>query len=160
MSTKPVKPIPEGYHTFTPYLCFDDAAAAIEFYKKALGATELFRMADPSGRIAHAEIKIGDSPIMLSDQNPEHEAFSPTKFGGSPAKFVLYVEDVDARIGRAVAAGAKLVRPIENHFYGDRSGTIKDPFGYTWYVSTHIEDVSPDEVARRAEAAMAARKKS
>jgi len=160
MTTKPAKPIPDGYHTFTPYLCFDDAAAAIEFYKKALGATELFRMADPGGRIAHAEIKIGDSPIMLSDQNPEYEAFSPTKFGGSPAKFVLYVEDVDARIGRAVAAGAKLVRPIENHFYGDRSGTIKDPFGYTWFVSTHIEDVPPDEIGRRAEAAMAAKKKA
>ena len=158
MST--VKPIPEGYHSVTPYLCLNDAAAAIDFYKRALGAVEIMRMPDPSGKIMHAEIKIGDSHVMLSDEAPGWDAFSPRKYGGSPVKLCLYVEDVDARIGRAVAAGGKLIRPIENHFYGDRSGAVQDPFGYTWFISTHVEDVPPEELDRRAKKAMAEMSKS
>lgn len=145
-----VKPIPQGYHSVTPYLIFDDAAKAIEFYKKALGAAELMRFPAPGGRIGHAEIKIGDSPVMLADENAEMNARSPRTIGGSPVSLMVYVEDVDARVAQAVAAGAKLTRPVANQFYGDRTGGIEDPFGYHWYLATHVEDVSTDELKRRA----------
>jgi PhnB protein len=149
-----VKPIPEGYHTVTPYLIIRGAAKAIDFYKKAFGATELFRMAQPDGRIGHAELKIGDSPIMLADEHPQMGAKSPEAFGGSPVSILLYVEDVDKVFNQAVAAGAKVERPVQNQFYGDRSGGVKDPFGHSWYLSTHIEDVSHAEMERRAKEAM------
>ena len=151
--TDGVKPIPEGYHTATPYLIVGDGARALEFYKQAFGATELFRMAGPDGRIGHAEIKIGDSPIMLADEHPEMNARSPRTLGGSPVSLVLYVEDVDAVVEQAVAAGAKLTRPVANQFYGDRTGGVEDPFGHVWYIATHVEDVSPEELQRRAAAA-------
>ena len=149
-----VKPIPEGYHSVTPYLILDDATRALEFYKKALGAVELMRMPAPGGKIGHAEIKIGDSPIMLSDEYAEMGARSARAFGGSPIMLMIYLEDVDARVAQAVAAGAKLVRPVANQFYGDRTGGIDDPFGFHWYIATHIEDVPPDELAKRAAKAM------
>ena len=144
-----VRPIPEGYHSVTPYLIVDGAAAAIEFYKMVFGATEVMRMPAPGGRIGHAEIKIGDSHIMLADENPEMNARSPKSVGGSPLSLLLYVEDVDNTVERAVAAGAKLERPAEDKFYGDRMGAIEDPFGHHWYVGTHIEDVSPEEMKKR-----------
>lgn len=144
--------IPEGYHTATPYLCVRDAASAIEFYKKAFGATELMRLADPNGKIGHAEIKIGDAPIMLADEFPEMDFRSPQSLGGSPVTIVLYVEDVDALASQAVAAGAKVLRPVEDQFYGDRMGKLADPFGHVWSVATHKEDVSPEEMRRRAAA--------
>ena len=145
-----VKPIPQGYHSVTPYLILDDAAKAIEFYKKALGAVELMRFPAPGGRIGHAEIKIGDSPVMLADESPEEGHKSLRTIGGSPVSLMIYVEDVDARVAQAVAAGAKLTRPVANQFYGDRTGGIEDPFGYQWYIATHVEDVSMDELKRRA----------
>ena len=143
------KPIPEGFHSVTPYLCVNDAAGALEFYKKAFGATELMRMPDPGGRIGHAEVKIGDSIIMLADEFPEMGFRSPQTLGGSPFAIYLYVEDVDAVVGQAVAAGAKLVKEVKDQFYGDRNGGLEDPFGHIWYVSTHKEDVSPEEMKRR-----------
>jgi len=152
MSGKP-KPIPDGYHTATPYLIVNDAAGAIEFYKKAFGATEVMRMAQPNGKIGHAEIKIGDSPIMLADESPEMGARDPKAFGGSPVSILLYVEDVDTTFSRAVAAGAKVQRPVADQFYGDRTGGVEDPFGHVWYIATHTEDVSPEEMSRRAAAA-------
>jgi PhnB protein len=143
----PVKPIPEGYHAITPYLIIDGAAQAIDFYKKVFGATELFRMPDPTGkRIGHAELKIGDSQIMLADENSNMGFRNPKAYGGTPVSLLLYVNDVDATIPRAVAAGAKLLKPIQDQFYGDRSGTIHDPFGHVWTVATHIKDVSPEEM--------------
>lgn len=150
--TSKVKPIPEGYHTATPYLIIKGAADAIEFYKKAFGATELMRMSGPGGKIGHAEIKIGDSVIMLADEAPEMNARSPQSFGGSPISILLYVEDVDAVFNRAVAAGAKVERPVTDQFYGDRIGGLTDPFGHAWYISTHKEDVSPEEMKKRAAA--------
>jgi PhnB protein len=152
MTSKP-KPIPDGYHTATPYLIVKDAARAIEFYKKAFGATELVRMAQPDGKIGHAEIKIGDSPIMLADEFPEMGARSPQSLGGSPVSILLYVENVDAVFSQAVAAGAKVQRPVKDQFYGDRTGGVEDPFGHLWYIATHMEDVSPDEMRKRAAAA-------
>ena len=149
-----VKPIPDGYHSVTPYLIFDNAAAALEFYKKALGAVELMRFPAPGGKIGHAEIMIGDSPVMLADESPEMNARSARTIGGSPISLLVYVEDVDALVARAVAAGAKLVRPVANQFYGDRTGGIDDPFGYHWYIAMHVEDVPPDELKRRAAKAM------
>jgi len=151
MSTK-VKPIPDGYHTVTPYLVVNGAANALDFYKKAFGATELFRFPQPDGKIMHAEIKIGDSPLMLADEFPEMNARSPQSFGGSPVTIMLYVEDVDALYSQAVAAGAKPLRPVKDQFYGDRSGSVTDPFGHVWHISTHIEDVPPDELRKRAAA--------
>jgi PhnB protein len=147
-----VKPVPEGYHTVTPYLIFDGAGGAIEFYKRALGASEVMRLDDPSGRIHHAEIRIGDSQIMLADEHPELQALSPKTIGGSPVTMHVYVEDVDAAVDRAVKAGAKLVRPVADQFYGDRTGGIEDPFGYRWFIATHKEDLTLDEVRRRAAA--------
>lgn len=145
-----VKPIPEGYHTLTPYLIVKGAAAALEFYARALGAQELVRMADPSGKVGHAEMKIGDSPFMLADEFPEMGALAPPAGGGHSVSFLVYVPDVDAAFARALAAGAKAVRPVQDQFYGDRSGTLEDPFGHQWTLATHVEDVSPEEMERRA----------
>jgi PhnB protein len=152
-----VKPIPEGYHTVTPYLYINGAAKSLEFYKKAFGAIELFRMPGPGGKIGHAEIKIGDSPIMLADEHPEMGARSPDSIGGTAVGIVLYVEDVDALFKQAVAAGAKVERPVQDQFYGDRSGSLIDPFGHKWHLATHKEDVSPEEMQKRMQAAMAAK---
>ena len=149
-----VKPIPDGYHSVTPYLIMNDAAAALEFYKKAFGAVELMRMPAPGGRIGHAEIRIGDSPVMLADENLQMNARSARTIGGSPVSLMVYVEDVDAVVAQAVAAGGKLVRPVANQFYGDRTGGIDDPFGYHWYIATHVEDVPPAELEKRAAKAM------
>jgi len=150
--TAAVKAIPEGYHSVTPYLIFSGASDAIAFYKRALGAEEVMRMADPGGRIHHAEIKIGDSRIMMADEHPELQALSPKTVGGSPVSIHLYVADVDGAVERAVAAGAKLVRPVADQFYGDRVGGIEDPFGYRWFIATHKEDLTMDEIHRRAAA--------
>jgi PhnB protein len=149
-----VKAIPEGQRTVTPYLCVRGGAAAIEFYKKAFGATELGRMQDPSGSVGHAEIQIGDSRIMLADENPQQGFRSPQTIGGSPVMIHLYVENVDAVFNQAVAAGAKPIRPVEDQFYGDRSGGVEDPFGHSWWIATHIEDVSMEEMRARAAKAM------
>lgn len=151
--TSKVKPIPEGYHTVTPYLYIKDAGRALEFYKQAFGATEVFRMDGPDGRVGHAEIKIGDSHIMLADEFPEMNARSPQTIGGSPVSLLLYVEDVDTVFNRAVETGAKSLKPVQDQFYGDRTGGIEDPFGHVWYIATHIEDVSPEEMHQRAAAA-------
>jgi PhnB protein len=147
-----VKPIPDGYRAVTPYLIFNDAGGAIEFYKKALGATEVMRLEDPSGKVHHAEIKIGDSRIMLADEHPEIQALSPKTIGGSPVSMHVYVEDIDAAVERAVKAGAKLVRPVADQFYGDRTGGVEDPFGYRWFIATHKEDLTMGEIRRRAAA--------
>lgn len=151
--TSKVKPIPDGYHSITPYLIIKGASDAIEFYKKAFGATELFRMAQPDGRIGHAEIKIGDSAIMLADEFPEMGHKSPTSLGGSPVSLLLYVEDVDAVYAQAVSSGAKEDRPVEDKFYGDRGGSLIDPYGHIWHIATHMEDLSPEEMEKRATAA-------
>jgi PhnB protein len=147
-----VKAIPDGYHTMTPYLIVDGAARAIDFYTKVLGATEKMRMPSPGGKIGHAELNLGDTMIMLADEHPEMDARAPRAFGGSPVSLMLYVPDVDATVAKATAAGARVVRKVENQFYGDRMGTIEDPFGHRWHVATHVEDVPPDELARRAAA--------
>ena len=149
-----VKPIPEGYHSVTPYLIVSDAAGAIEFYKKAFGATELVRMPAPGGRVGHAELRIGNSRVMLADEFPDMGARSPKAFGGSPVSLHLYVDDVDAVAKRALAAGAKELRPVKDQFYGDRLGSVTDPFGHIWHISTHKEDLSPEELKRRAAKAM------
>jgi PhnB protein len=148
----PVKPIPDGYHSITPYLTVKGAASALEFYEKAFGAKVLFRMDDKDGRVGHAEIQIGDSRVMLSDEAPELGVSSPQSVGGTPVSIHLYTDDVDATVARAVAAGARVTRPVADQFYGDRSGVLTDPFGHRWYVSTHTEDVPPDELERRAAA--------
>ncbi len=150
-----VKPIPEGYHSVTPYLIIKGAADAIEFYKKAFGATELFRFPTPDGKIGHAEIKIGDSPIMLADEVTEMGYKSPQTLGGSPVSLGIYVEDVDTIFNQAVTAGASIREALQDKFYGDRIGTLVDPFGHVWHVATHKEDVSPEEMERRAKAASA-----
>ena len=141
--TAGVRAIPEGYHSVTPYLIFNAAGDAIAFYEKALGVEEIMRLADPSGTVHHAEIRLGDSRIMLADEHPEIQALSPIH---------LYVEDVDRAVERAVAAGAKLVRPVADQFYGDRVGGIEDPFGYRWFIATHKEDLTIEEIGRRAAA--------
>ena len=151
--SKAVKPIPEGYHTVTPYLIIKGAAKALEFYKKAFGATELFRMDQPDGKIGHAEIKIGDSPIMLSDEHLEMKHSGPKTLGGSPVSILLYVEDVDKVFNRAINAGAEQQMPVEDKFYGDRSGSLVDPFGHIWHIATHKEDVAPEEMEKRMAAA-------
>jgi len=147
-----VKAIPEGYHTATPYLTIKGAAAALDFYKRAFGAMEVMRMATPEGKVGHAEIRIGDSAIMLSDEFPEMDARSPQLIGGSPVMIHLYVEDADTFVKRAVEAGAQLQRPVEDQFYGDRAGKLADPFGHIWWIATHVEDVPPQELERRAAA--------
>ena len=149
-----VKPIPEGYRSVTPYLCCRNAGAAIDFYKKAFGATEVMRMGAPDGKVGHAEIQIGDSRVMLADEFPEMGFRSPQSLGGSPVMIHLYVGDVDATAETAVAAGAKIVRAVEDQFYGDRGGQLDDPFGHKWYVSTRKEDISSEEMQRRAAKAM------
>jgi PhnB protein len=149
-----VKPIPEGYHSLTPYLIVAGAARAIEFYKTVFGAVERMRLGGPDGKVGHAELEIGDSLIMLADEHPAMGALAPPTVGGTPVGLHLYLEDVDAVAAKAVAAGATLKRPVENQFYGDRLGSLIDPFGHLWHISTHVEDVSPEEIARRA-AAMA-----
>jgi PhnB protein len=144
-----VKAIPDGYHSATPYLIVDGAARAIDFYKRAFEAKELMRIPAPGDRVGHAEIMIGDSVIMLADEHPEIQARGPRHYGGSPVSILLYVADVDALFKQAVAAGGTEVRPVADQFYGDRSGTLKDPFGHSWHLSTHKEDVSPEELNRR-----------
>ena len=150
----PVKPIPEGYHSVTPYLIVKGAAAAIDFYKRAFSATEIMRLGAPGGKIGHAEIQIGDSRIMLADEHPEMNASAPQSPGSSGVGICLYVEDVDTMVAQAIGAGAKVQRPLQDQFYGDRSATLEDPFGHVWTVATHIEDVSPDEIHRRMEEMM------
>jgi PhnB protein len=145
------KSIPDGYHSVTPYLIIDGAAAAIDFYKRAFGAKELMRMPSPDGKIGHAEIRIGDSTMMLADEHPAMGHRSPKSLGGSGVNLMVYVEHVDEVFKRAVASGAKELRPLKDQFYGDRSGTLQDPFGHTWTLATHIEDIAPDEMRRRAE---------
>ena len=148
-----VKPIPEGYHSVTPYLIINGAASAIEFYQKAFGATELFRFPAPDGKIGHAEIKIGDSPIMLADEFAEMGYKGAQALGGSPVSLMIYLEDVDTVFNRAVEAGASVKEAVQDKFYGDRTGTLTDPFGHVWHVSTHKEDVSMEEMEKRAKAA-------
>jgi PhnB protein len=144
-----VKPIPEGYFSVTPYLVVKNGARAIDFYVKAFGAKELFRMPAPDGRIGHAELMLGDSHIMLADEHPEQGHVSPDTIGGSGVGLMLYVDDVDTVFRRAIDAGATELRAVQDQFYGDRSGNLKDPFGHLWTISTHIEDVSPEEMERR-----------
>jgi PhnB protein len=147
-----VKSIPEGYHSVTPYLIVRGGSDAIEFYKKAFGATELFRFPAPDGKIGHAEIKIGDSPIMLADEYPEMGYNSPQSIGGSPVSLMIYVEDVDTVFGRAVESGATVKEAVQDKFYGDRIGGVVDPFGHVWHIATHKEDISIEEMQQRAKA--------
>jgi PhnB protein len=141
-----VKPIPEGYHSLTPYLIIDGAAEAMEFYKKAFGAVELFRM-EHEGKVGHAEMKVGDSPFMLGDENPLYKG--PKALGGTPVSLMIYVDDVDTIYPQAIAAGGIEVKPLQDQFYGDRSGTLTDPFGHVWTIATHKEDVTPEEIEKR-----------
>jgi len=149
-----VKPIPEGYSTVTPYLFVKGAASAIDYYKKVFGAQEIVRLNAPNGLIGHAELRIGDSMVMLSDENPQWGNKSPQTLGGSATSLHVYVEDVDAVVQGALDAGAQLIRPVKDQFYGDRSGSLLDPFGHLWSVATHIEDVSPEEIKKRMIAVM------
>jgi uncharacterized glyoxalase superfamily protein PhnB len=151
-----VKAIPEGFHSLTPYLVIDGAAQAIDFYKKAFGAKEVSRMAGPGGKVMHAELTIGDSRLMLSEAFPEMGSRGPKALGGSPAAVHLYVDNADAVFNQAVAAGAQVKMPLGNMFWGDRFGKLTDPFGHEWSVATHIEDVPPAEMGKRAQEAMAA----
>ena len=147
-----VKPIPDDYRGVTPYLCVQNAAAAISFYEKAFGAREVLRIGQPDGKIGHAEIRIREAAIMLSDEFPEMGARSPQSIGGSPVAIQIYFQDVDAVARQAVAAGAKVLRPVEDQFYGDRAGKLEDPFGHTWWIATRKEEVSPEEMKKRAAA--------
>ncbi len=149
-----VKPIPDGYHSVTPYLIISGAAKALAFYKAAFGATEFLRMDGPEGRIMHAEIRIGDSVIMLADESTDVKVVSPTTLNGTAISLMVYVEDVDTVFNQAIAQGAFPRRAVQNQFYGDRSGTLVDPFGHVWTISTHIEDLSAEEMNQRAEAMM------
>lgn len=144
-----VKPIPDGYPRVTPYLVVDGGEAAIEFYSNIFGARERMRMPAPGGRIGHAELDFGDSLVMLADEFPDMGNLSPKTIGGSPVTISLYVEDVDAVFAAALDAGATSVRPVDNQFYGDRTGQLEDPFGHRWSIATHIEDVPPDEMEKR-----------
>jgi PhnB protein len=147
---KKVAPIPKGYHEVTPYLSIRGAAEALAFYKKAFGAVELMRMAGPEGKLGHAEIRIGASHIMLADEHPSMDFLSPQSRGGTTVPIHLYVKNADATAERAVKAGAKVIRPVELQFYGDRLGTVQDPFGHVWYLATHVEDVPMKELKKRA----------
>ncbi len=150
-----VQAIPDGYHAVTPYLIVDDADGALEFYKQAFGAQEELRLVWPDGsKIGHAEITIGDSRVMLADEHPEFDALGPKTRGGTPVTLCFYCDNVDERFAQAVAAGATVVRPLQNQFYGDRSGTVQDPYGHIWTIMTHIEDVPDEELASRMAAAM------
>jgi PhnB protein len=151
-----VKPVPEGYHTVTPYLAVDDAAEAIDFYKSAFGAKERVRMEAPGGKVGHAELEIGDSLVMLSDPFPQSTTRSPSELSGTSSSVFLYVEDVDEVVKEAVDAGATVTMEVADQFWGDRFGTVTDPFGHVWSIATHIEDVPPEEMAKRAQEAMAA----
>jgi PhnB protein len=151
-----VQPIPDGYHTVTPYLTVDDAVKAIEYYKKAFGAKERVRMDTPDGKIGHAELEIGDSLVMLSDPFPQASTQPPKELGGTSASVFLYVEDVDAVVKKAVDAGATVTMEVADQFWGDRFGSVQDPFGHVWSIATHVEDVAPEDMAERAKAAMAA----
>lgn len=155
-----VKPIPEHYHTLTPYMTVRDAARAIEFYKKAFGATERGVMKGPDGKVMHAELMIGDSILMLGDEFPEYGAVSPQSTGGSSMGLHIYVKDVDAAFDRAVKAGAQVEMPVSEQFWGDRYGKLKDPFGHKWSIATHTKDLSADEMKRNMEEAMAQMKKT
>jgi PhnB protein len=150
------KPIPEGYHSITPYLCVDDAAQAIDYYKKAFGANETVRMAGPDGKIAHAELEIGDSRVMLSDAFPQFTTRPPKELAGTSVGIFMYVEDVDAVVKRASDVGGTITMEVADQFWGDRFGALTDPFGHLWTIATHVEDVPPEEMAKRAEEAMAA----
>ena len=150
------KPIPEGYHTISPYLAVDDAAKAIEYYKQAFGAEETVRMNAPDGRIGHAELTIGDSHVMLSDPLPQSSTTPPKELGGTSGNIFMYVEDVDGVVQKAVDAGGTLTMEVEDQFWGDRFGSITDPFGHTWSIATHIEDLTPEEIEARGKAAMSA----
>ena len=150
-----VKPIPEGYHTITPYLAVEDAKAAIDFYKRAFGATERLAMDGPGGTIAHAELQIGDSMIMLSDPFPHSQTRPPAELGGTTGGVFLYVEDVDSAFQQAIDAGATVAMAPEDMFWGDRFGSVMDPFGHNWSFATHIEDLTEEEIAERGRAAMA-----
>jgi PhnB protein len=150
-----VKPIPDGHRTVAPYLAIKNAAGALKFYKKAFGAIEAYKLIIPDGRVGHAEIRLGDSLIMLSDEFPEFGGKAPETLGGSPVSIHLYVEDVDAFFKRALAAGARELKPIANQFYGDRSGQLEDPYGHLWWVATHKEDVAPEEMQKRVQALFA-----
>ena len=147
-----VKPIPEGYPQVTPYLCVEGASRAIEWYSTVFGARERMRMGAPDGKVGHAELELGDSLLMLADEFPEMGMRSPKAVGGTPVTISVYVDDVDGVFERAVQGGAKPLRQVENQFYGDRTGQFEDPFGHRWSVATHVEDVSPDEMERRAQA--------
>ena len=151
-----VKPIPDGYHTVTPYLAVEDAAAAIDYYKKVFGAKERVRMDAPDGKIGHAELEIGDSLVMLADAVPQFSTRAPTEVGATTASIFLYVEDVDTVVKGAVDAGATVLMEVADQFWGDRFGTVQDPFGHQWSVATHVEDVPPEKIEERAKAAMAA----
>ena len=145
-----VNPVPDGYHSITPYICAKGAAKAIDYYKDIFGATELMRMGAPDGKIGHAELKIGDSVIMIADEFPPMGFLSPETIGGSPVVLHIYVDDVDSTVEKAVATGSTLLRAVEDQFYGDRSGQIKDPFGHLWNIGTHKEDLTPEEIGKRA----------
>jgi PhnB protein len=149
-----VKPIPEGHNHVSPYLIVSGAARALDFYAQAFGAKELMRHTSPDGKVGHAEIRIGDTVVMLADEHPDHDAHAPGKFGGSPVSLHMYVEDVDKVWSQALAAGARIKRPLDNQFYGDRNGALEDPFGHTWNLSSHVEDVSMEELDRRVAAMM------
>ncbi len=146
--------MPAGYHTVTPHLVAQDAAAALAFYVRAFGAVERYRLVEPSGKIGHAEIAVGDAVVMVCDEYPDFGAVGPAAYGGSPIKLLIYVDDCDAVVGRAVEAGATLLRPVKDQFHGDRSGMVVDPAGFTWTIATRREDVSPDEMQRRFTAAL------
>jgi PhnB protein len=145
-----VKPIPEGYHHVTPYLVIKGAGAAIDYYKRVFGATERMRMDAPGGMVGHAELEIGDSVVMLADEFPEQGFKGPRAFGGTPVSLLLYVENVDDVFRRAIQSGARELKPLADQFYGDRMGTLEDPFGHVWSIATHVEDLSPEEMQRRA----------
>ena len=151
--TNKVKPIPDGYHSITPYLIIKGAAAAIDYYKKAFAAIETVRMAQPDGRVGHAEVKTGEAVVMLADEFPEMNIVGPQTLGNSPVGLLLYVEDADATFNKAVALGGQIEKPMADQFYGDRTGTVKDPFGHKWTIATHKEDVTPEEMKRRMAAA-------
>ena len=151
----PAQPVPEGYHTLTPYLAVDDATAAIEFYERAFGAKEQVRMDSPDGKIAHAELDIGDSKVMLADPFPQFQAKPPKELGGTTVGLFVYVENVDELVQQAVDAGATLTMAPEDQFWGDRFGSVTDPFGHSWQIATHVEDVPPEEMAERSKAAFA-----